>query len=664
MKRVALAAALALLVLVQLPDAWSEARSAWDLVKLWGQPAEQYRRILGDVPYDGLVQAERLLPRDAVVLLATQGTDVRHREYTTFHRALYFLAPRPVHWISPAPDDGTWEARWWRTSPVTPEAQCAVAAEVGATHILTLDAAPELACAAKGGPASNLGVLSLVALDGAAEPAPVAAPWAGLGPIGVLPALAVPLVIGWALVGAALRRRPVLHDGVRLAGAWVIGGSIVTLFEVVDGALGAPPVERMVLLGVAALAFAYTFVSWRRGTPLVRRGLSPVVRSPVTLAIGAVLVVELALVAVLAIGRPRIAWDGWAHWGMKARALFEEGRVTMTFLEDLTRASTLSDSPLHVPTLEAWLYGWLGYADERLAGVLALATFAALLALCFGALRSWGAGLVTALGLTAVLGSITWLWRVGAASFADVPLALVLAVACVILVRWLETGARGTLVIGAIAAGLLPWVKSDGVMWLAVVVVVLFSFGLVHADAVLRGRALRAAVFSLLAGMVLSGPWWILVLTSGIGGDNYDLSLSALIANLDRLGTIVSMQLGMLAWPVWLPIWLGAAGLAAALAVRQLRRVRSSGLRLARPRPGPDTFLLAVSGLGLAALTVPYLLTTFVPYTEQIESSGYRLALQALPITFLWLARRLLPVLAAAPPGAQPALAADPPPAS
>ena len=73
------------------------------------------------------------------------GGEVRRAEYITFHRAIYFLAPRPVWWQSPAPTDGTWESRWWISAPLTPAAVAAVAASRGATCVLADDIRPILA---------------------------------------------------------------------------------------------------------------------------------------------------------------------------------------------------------------------------------------------------------------------------------------------------------------------------------------------------------------------------------------------------------------------------------------------------------------------------------------------------------------------------------------
>ena len=122
--RVALAVVL-LTAMAQLPGQLASLRARLPVISLWSQPEAPYRLQLRDVPYDLLRTADAILPRNVTVLLITSGRDVRHREYTMFHRALYFLAPRRVWWLTPAPPDGTWESRWWSRlrsdrSPSTP----------------------------------------------------------------------------------------------------------------------------------------------------------------------------------------------------------------------------------------------------------------------------------------------------------------------------------------------------------------------------------------------------------------------------------------------------------------------------------------------------------------------------------------------------------------
>ena len=118
--------------LVRLPALGSLA----PILRLWPDAEAQNRLQMDQVPYDLLRAADAVLPRHAGVVLVTAGTDVRHREYTTFHRALYLLAPRSVWWLTPAANDGTWEARWWVSAPLSADNVLHLAAARGAAYVL------------------------------------------------------------------------------------------------------------------------------------------------------------------------------------------------------------------------------------------------------------------------------------------------------------------------------------------------------------------------------------------------------------------------------------------------------------------------------------------------------------------------------------------------
>jgi hypothetical protein len=149
-------------------------------------------------------------------------------------------------------------------------------------------------------------------------------------------------------------------------------------------------------------------------------------------------------------------------------------------------------------------------------------------------------------------------------------------------------------------------------------------------------------------GLALSGGWWAFVAAAVQSPTEYRLTVAEALANLGRLPTIVSMQLEMLAWPAWSFLWPIAVVVAILTGVLRLTR-KGNGPRATADPPDRGWLLPATAALYLAVMSGAYLVTTFAPFTEQIEASGFRLALQVLPVTLLWLGRRALPVIEAAP---------------
>ena len=210
-------------------------------IRLWHDPDAQFRLQLGDVPYDLLQAADAALPRDASVLLVTSGDDVRHREYTTFHRALYFLAPRPVWWLSPAAPDGAWEARWWISAPLTLESIHSVAVEKRVSHVLTHDLPRSVSIGRKIADWADGSLFQLNERAPSSAGRPALSAFAGAGwPIQVALAAFVIVLLGQAGL-AGIARLGYRARGIEAAAlAWALGAGLTSLGMLWLNGLGIP----------------------------------------------------------------------------------------------------------------------------------------------------------------------------------------------------------------------------------------------------------------------------------------------------------------------------------------------------------------------------------------------------------------------------------------
>ena len=121
-----------------------------------------------------------------------------------------------------------------------------------------------------------------------------------------------------------------------------------------------------------------------------------------------------------------------------------------------------------MPLVESWFYGWLGVPDDRLVGVVAVLFYLALTGVCYTAVRRQGGTWEFALGASVVVASIPHVVGLSGLVFADVPLAVFVTIAAVYLVEWLDDGRPARLAIAALAAGLMPWTKREGIVLVAV----------------------------------------------------------------------------------------------------------------------------------------------------------------------------------------------------
>ncbi|HUS16601.1 MAG TPA: hypothetical protein VM536_16520 [Chloroflexia bacterium] len=631
---------LLLAALADLPARWSLVADAWPMLQLWGTPTAQYRLTTAPAPYDLLQAADALLPPDAAVLLVTPGTSVDYVEYNTYHRALYFLTPRPVWWMAPAPRDDTWKARWWISAPLTPESVRAVATLHQTTYVLAVDLPAPLAL---GRPHIPLPGGELIALAGAAPAGlPVPAPLAA-GPLWPLQiALAVATLFGpGGLTVWAIRRAGYPVRGLEAAGlAALLGAGLTSVLVFWLTAVGVPWAAQAAQLSAlaAGVAVPWTRAALRRhATPEQSRPQAGPRRRPpgprALLAGGllALLAFQLLLAAAGALGRPLTIWDSWANWSVKARILFDTGAITPALYADPSRTVTQLDYPLLVPFLEAWVYHWLGVPDDRFAGIVMLLFYLGLVALSFGLLRHWGANYLLAVAATTAVGTLSFIPGLTIAVFAELPVIVFSTVTGLYLLAWLRGGPPGALLIAALAAGLLLWTKREGLL-------VLLALALAMLLTPAPRRALTAIGALGAAAAVLAGPWWALMAaTHTVNAAFLPITPATFLANAWRWSTIVRITARALWSPasgyVWPLVLVG--GLLTWWAVPPERR-------------GVGAFIPLAAGLYLLMTGAIYLFSGFVPFEQHILASVDRLIAGMAPLAVIWLVARLLPGVAPA----------------
>lgn len=651
-----------LAALLDLPNRVASVANALPVVRLLDQPDEQYRLHLGEVPYDLLRAADAALPPDATVLLVTPGRDTGTLEYITYHRALYFLAPRPVWWAAPTPPDGTWKSRWWLSTPLTPEALRAVAADKGASYMLVFGVSEPM----------PLEHPMLVASDGylsqldAQPPGPTTQPapstYAGpLWPLGVVLAVAVPMLLGGLALVAAARLGYRARGVEALALAWALGAGLLTLLMLYLNALGFSLDRQMAIAivvgGIATLPVSRAVLRGRR--PVSVSGEASQVKSlagneseaqagsarlllPAYLARGvqyllvALLALQFVLVAIPALGRPLDVWDSWVNWAIKSRAIFLEGHTSSAVYADPSRTVTHLDYPLLVPLLQSWFYGWVGAPDDRLAGVASVLFYVALLGICYAAVSARGGTRLLALAVAATVGTISHLAGLASIVFAEMPLAVFATIAGVYLLKWLEGGPRGALLVSALGAGLLCWTKRDGMLFLWALLPVVVLLGRRQRHAWVGAGALAVGA------LLVSGPWYAFAAANSFPAPDFQpAGLDTLTANLGRWSTIVELEWHSLTSQGWSYIW--PLAVLSGLVYWVVGRGGDAGDAL-QGKAAWSALIPVAALLHIVLSGGVYFFSAFAPFEQHILSSIDRLLVQVAPLVVLWVAFLALPV--------------------
>ena len=365
---------------------------------------------------------------------------------------------------------------------------------------------------------------------------------------------ALPL-LGIARTRAELRARLPLAYLVGVA----VAGIVAAHLALVNAAVG---VAELVVLTILVW-----LVAWRRLRP---GGETTRARDDVIGVLAFVLaLVVLAHLTRMLETRPLYEWDGWAIWATKARALFDFGGAYTPVFTTYPPVQ----HPLFLPSLEAIDFHALGRFDGTLVhvqlGMLGFGFAAALWTLLRERVQPLLAGL-TVLALVSATGFVQQL----STNYADVPLALFVALGAVCLARWLADGDATLARAAALFLATATLIKPEGL---------LFAVAAIVAALLAGGRArLRGTVLVAVAVAIVLLPWRIFVAVHHLTNPEYSLGNAVnpvyLVHHADRLwptlrsvaGHAFSFDWGLLAPLALVAIVLALAGARSRLGVYAL----------------------------------------------------------------------------------------------
>ncbi len=425
--------------------------------------------------------------------------------------------------------------------------------------------------------------------------------------VGVLLAMATIWLAGAGLV-LVLWRGPQAIFWAELFGlGWLFGAGLISVALTLGGAVFS---GGALIAAVAGIAMIFAALGAKRLRDGARLSTGFHGAAPWEKWLSLIALLPILYMAVFTF-RDVINWDGLFNWESKARhAFLAGGALPACYFSDATRVRNHLSYPLYLPFTELWVYLCIGDCHQTAVKVLFPTFYAAATALLWSAARRltgrlWMAAVTALLPLF-----IPWMTDHGLGllqGYADFILAAVYLASVGALLVWRVKGVEGAWPIAAAGAALLPWVKQEGVLLLA---------SLLVQAALARGwRGWRATLlFSApaVAGLIV----WRLALFALRAvevSDFQPITLASLQANLPRLSTIFLLMAAQLSlWENWSLLWWGVP-LALACLAWQRRR---------------ETLGLAVAiGLPLLLDVIPYLFTRLDLFFH-IQTSLDRLVLQ------------------------------------
>jgi hypothetical protein len=243
-----------------------------------------------------------------------------------------------------------------------------------------------------------------------------------------------------------------------------------------------------------------------------RRGLR-LTELPAYAVLGVIAAFAVPAARLLAV-KPLQEIDGWAIWGLRARALYEFGHPVAPIFTDPSSYQALQH-PLLLPALEALDFRVMRGFDGTLVHLQFLGFGIAFVAGAWNLLRDHAPPLLLAAALLATITAPTFFNQL-ATNFADVPLALFVALGVASLAAWLRSRAEGLLPTAALFLGAAALTKNEGEV---------FALTAFAAAALVAGRArLRPLGLAALAVIAVDLPWRIWIWAHHVKIAEYSLS--------------------------------------------------------------------------------------------------------------------------------------------
>jgi Dolichyl-phosphate-mannose-protein mannosyltransferase len=297
----------------------------------------------------------------------------------------------------------------------------------------------------------------------------------------------------------------------RLGLAYIVGIAAAGILEahlaLAGVAIGIPELVVLTLvLGFFAWRRARSWPSDTLSLGVVRR------RGPLDFLGIAAFVLALVLLAHAARAfevRPLIEWDGWAIWGMKARALYDFGGVSHGIFT--TQPYGPLQHPLFLPALEATGFRAIGSFDGTLIHVqLALLAFGFAAGL-WTLLRERVPAVLAGAAILAIAAADSTLRQL-ASNLADIPLAFFVALGVVALARYVLEADTRLLPLAALFLGAATLTKPEGLLFAGAALLALLVIA----------RTRDAGLTTIAVALILL-PWRIFVAAHHLKNPEYSL---------------------------------------------------------------------------------------------------------------------------------------------
>lgn len=259
---------------------------------------------------------------------------------------------------------------------------------------------------------------------------------------------------------------------------------------------------------------------------------------------------------------PVFIGDSYAHWFIKAKAIFVKGTIPSDILTNMDYFYTRTDYPLLAPLNLAWTVICTGGWSDTITRTLFSFYYLAMIVFFYHSLKN-RMGEKSALCGTFILSLIPNVLRETTDGYTDICVAVLVMASLILLLEWfINRENTGRLLLSSLFMGGAAWTKNDGIGLFAVasVTLLLFLASKMKSGEVDVVSAASKFFAYLVCGCIVFLPFKIFVASQGIGNHMIGSlwQMLSLTGNLWRAPYILNQFLYefFLNTNIWLYFWI------------------------------------------------------------------------------------------------------------
>jgi ABC-type multidrug transport system fused ATPase/permease subunit len=297
--------------------------------------------------------------------------------------------------------------------------------------------------------------------------------------ISILLAVLLPVIIGLSFISLFPQEKENISPLEGLAVSYLLGAGILTFEMFLLGAFGIK-LTTFNIIFASAVAVAY---------PLYRRvkagsiNLKPyALFSPASFkwydwAFISLITVRVMFVTFECLIKPVLACDAFCNWSLRAKMFFYEQGLGVG--SNYAFGGGQPYYPLNVPLLETWFFSAMGAWDDRTVKIIFALFFISLLGVFYCSVRRF-ASRSLAIFSTYLVTTLPMLVYHSTIEYSDFPLSVYVTAAFLSLMNYFGSKDKKHLYISAILAGIGSWTKSEGLMYMLIIILLLCLYDYIN----------------------------------------------------------------------------------------------------------------------------------------------------------------------------------------